>query len=112
MHVHIIKISTSLIYYIDYLLFVHSPVWVCFVAERLKQMHYLTNSEPHDERKLPNTGSNNDWKICRYVRDPQGVVFNVLCELNVSPYIQQFAILTDNNKGVALREVKIYGYGE
>jgi len=75
-------------------------------------MHYLTNSEPHGGNKPPNGGSNNNWKRCRYVQDSQGVVFNVLCDLNVSPYIQQFAILTDNNKGVAFREVEIYGYGE
>jgi len=110
---HRIKISTDFIFYhIDYLLFFHFIVWVCFVADRLKQMHYLTNSEPHDEKKPPNNRSNNNWKRCRYVRDPQGVVFNVLCELNVSPYMQQFAILTDNNRGVAFREVEIYGYGE
>jgi len=71
-------------------------------------MQYLTNSEPHDV----NGGSNNNWKRCRYVEDAQGVVFNVLCELNVSLYIQQFAILTNNTLGVAFREVEIYGYGE
>jgi len=75
-------------------------------------MHYLTNSEPHDENKSPNKESKNNWKRCRYVKDPQGVMFNVLCDLNVSPYIQQVAILTDNNLGVAFREVEIYGYGE
>jgi len=75
-------------------------------------MYYLTNSEPHDENNSPNIRSNNNWKRCRYFPNPQGVLFNVLCELNVSPHIQQFAIITDNTLGVAFREVEIYGYGE
>lgn len=69
----------------------------------------MTNDQTTNANPVEGTDG---WTKCFYSPDSFGEEFTVVCDKNRAPYTRLFALSVGFGKGVALREVEVYGYSK